>query len=148
MQLSQHPLIHSTCGYDDISVITPVLSIYLSTTSAVFTPAGHVNILQMQQSGWFLYFVLITNFTGVLFLWSLWEFSICTIYSWYHRHSHVTCCFLWFGGKVQMFVILFSFISTLWSSRTAKFTRWQVFFNKECYVFWFVHIPFSSMVKF
>ena len=39
----QHPLIHSTCGHDDISVITPVLSIYLSTTSAVFTPAGHVN---------------------------------------------------------------------------------------------------------
>ena len=27
MQLSQHPLIHSTCGHDDISVITPVLSI-------------------------------------------------------------------------------------------------------------------------
>ena len=42
----QHPLIHSTCGHDDISVITPVLSIYLSTTSTVFTPAGHVNILQ------------------------------------------------------------------------------------------------------
>ena len=41
----QHRLIHSTCGHDDISVITPVLSIYLSTTSAVFTPAGHVNIL-------------------------------------------------------------------------------------------------------
>ena len=35
-----------TCRHDDISVITPVLSIYLSTTSAVFTPAGHVNILQ------------------------------------------------------------------------------------------------------
>ena len=46
MQLSQHPLIHSTCGHNDISVITPVLSIYLSTTSAVFTPAGHVDILQ------------------------------------------------------------------------------------------------------
>ena len=35
----------STCGHDDISVIIPVVSIYLSTTSAVFTPAGHVNIL-------------------------------------------------------------------------------------------------------
>ena len=51
MQLSQHPLIHSTCGHDAISVITPVLSIYLSTTSAVFTPAGHVNILQWQWRG-------------------------------------------------------------------------------------------------
>ena len=27
MQLSQHPLIHSTCGHDDISVIMPVLSV-------------------------------------------------------------------------------------------------------------------------
>ena len=27
IQLSQHPLIHSTCGHDDILVITPVLSI-------------------------------------------------------------------------------------------------------------------------
>ena len=45
----QHPLIHSTCEHDDISVITPVLSKYLSTTSAVFTPAGHVNILQLDQ---------------------------------------------------------------------------------------------------
>ena len=44
MQLSQHPLIHSICGHDDISVIRPVLSIYMSTTSAVFTPEGHVNI--------------------------------------------------------------------------------------------------------
>ena len=50
MQLSKHPLTHSTCGHDDISVITPVLSIYLSTTSAVFTPAGHVNILHIQSS--------------------------------------------------------------------------------------------------
>ena len=47
MQLSQHPLIHSSCGHDDISVITPVLSICLSTTSTVFTLADHVNILQM-----------------------------------------------------------------------------------------------------
>ena len=45
MQLSQHALIHSTWWYDDISVITLVLSTYLSTTSTVFTPAGHVNIL-------------------------------------------------------------------------------------------------------
>ena len=45
MQLSQHPLIHSICGHDDIFVIMPVLSIYLSTTTAIFTPAGHVNIL-------------------------------------------------------------------------------------------------------
>ena len=37
--------IRSNCGHGDISVITPVLSIYLSTTPAVFTPAGHVNIL-------------------------------------------------------------------------------------------------------
>ena len=48
MQLSQHPLIHSTCRHDEISVITPVLSIYLSTTSAVFTPTGHVNILPLE----------------------------------------------------------------------------------------------------
>ena len=34
----------STRGHDDISVITPVLLIHLSTTSTVFTPAGHVNI--------------------------------------------------------------------------------------------------------
>ena len=32
-------------------MITPVLSIYLSTTSAVFTPAGHVNILQRPYGG-------------------------------------------------------------------------------------------------
>ena len=40
----QHLLIHSTCRHDDNSVITPALSIYLSTTSAVITPAGQVNI--------------------------------------------------------------------------------------------------------
>ena len=34
MQLSQHPLIHRTCGHDN-----------LSTTSAVFILAGHDNIL-------------------------------------------------------------------------------------------------------
>ena len=47
IQLSQQPLIHSTSGHYDIPVIEPFLSIYLSTTSAVFTPAGHVNILQL-----------------------------------------------------------------------------------------------------
>ena len=45
MQLSQHPPIHSICGHDDIPVVTPILSMYLSTTSTVFIPAGHVNIL-------------------------------------------------------------------------------------------------------
>ena len=48
MQLSQHPLMHSTCRHDDVSVITPVLSIYLSTISAIFIPDGHVNILRKQ----------------------------------------------------------------------------------------------------
>ena len=43
----QYPPIHGTCGHDDIPAITPILSMYLSTTSAVFTPAGHVNILQL-----------------------------------------------------------------------------------------------------
>ena len=32
--------------HGDIPVITPILSMYLLTTSAVFNPAGHVNILQ------------------------------------------------------------------------------------------------------
>ena len=32
-------------GHGDIPVITPILLIYLSTTSAMFKPAGHVNIL-------------------------------------------------------------------------------------------------------
>ena len=33
-------------GHGDIPVITPILSMYLSTTSAVFNPAGPINILQ------------------------------------------------------------------------------------------------------
>ena len=49
MQLSQHLLIHSTRGHDDISVITPALSVYLLKTSAVFTPTGHVNTLQVPE---------------------------------------------------------------------------------------------------
>ena len=75
MQLSQHPPMHRFCGHGDISainlliispagcsclnirwyttsvglmtVITPILSMYLSTTSTVFTPAGYVNILNI-----------------------------------------------------------------------------------------------------
>ena len=46
IQLSQHPPIHSTCEHDDIPVIIPILSMCLSTISAVFTPAGHDNILR------------------------------------------------------------------------------------------------------
>ena len=47
VQLSQHPPIHSTCGLGDIPVINPVLSMYLLTTSAVFTPAVLDNILHL-----------------------------------------------------------------------------------------------------
>ena len=41
----QHPPMLYTCGHDDILVITPILSMYLSTTSAVFTPVDPINIL-------------------------------------------------------------------------------------------------------
>ena len=36
-------------GHNDIPVITPIISMYLSTTSVVFTPAGHVNVLQLAR---------------------------------------------------------------------------------------------------
>ena len=45
----QHPPIHNTCGHGDIPEITQILSIYLSTTSAVFTPAGHVKTSPLAQ---------------------------------------------------------------------------------------------------
>ena len=60
MKLSQHPPIHSTCGHDDIPLITPILSMYLSTTSAVFTRAGHVNILHE----WVLHIPQSSSITG------------------------------------------------------------------------------------
>ena len=54
--------------------------------------------------------------------------SKCTNYNWYSCHFHAQQLFQ-LSGKIQVFVylFLFYFIFTLWSTQLAKSTSWQVF---------------------
>ena len=98
MKLSQHPLIHITCGHDDISAIAPVISIILSRTSSVFT--APVDMVTFRQSHCWYYpwaDVAVSTSTDTQHLWTWWHFgdhaglinlSVNNIHRIHTRRSH------------------------------------------------------------
>ena len=62
---------------------------------------------------------------------AIWDRSKSTNYYWYHRLPFILQGFFSLARFKYLFVFSLSFTFTLWSTETAKFTRWKFFVSQH-----------------